>query len=226
MFRTVSAITVFCALAFGVCAQEGAVPVILSRGEATVDTIPTYADFWLHKKASGETNLEAVEKASDLETRINKELETRSLSPKEAVLSGMAFGEAASREASVSVRLRFNATPFSTATEGPKDFAKLCDTLNELATALGCDLQGPKLGTTDEQSVSDAAVARAVEKAYAGARAAAEIMEAQIFAVNSVEVVGLVWNAAPDAASVQPDIRRLTCTATVKVGYAFTAAQP
>lgn len=225
MFRSLISIVALCTLAFSAPAQD-AVPVILSPGEATVDTIPTYADFWLHKKASGETNLEAVEKASELEANINKELEARSLSPKDAVLSGMALGEAAGREASVSVRLRFNATPYSTATEGPKDFAKLCDTLNELAAALGCELQGPQLGTSEEQSVSDAAVARAVEKAYAGARAAAEVMDSQIYAVNSVELVGVAWNAAPGVASAQPDIRRLTCTATVKVGYAFTAAQP
>jgi hypothetical protein len=226
MFRPLHAVTVLWILALTAMAQEASVSTIQSMGEATVDAIPNYADFWLHKKTSGETNIEAVEKASELEAGINAELEKLALSPKEAVLSGMAIGEAAKKEAMISVRLRFNATPYSTAAEGPKDFAKLCDTMNGLAEALGCELGGPLLGTTDEQAVSDAAVARAVEKAYTSAKAAAEVMDSQIYAVNHVEVVGTVWNAAPGVASTQPDIRRLTCTVTVKVAYAFAAAHP
>lgn len=125
------------------------------------------------------------------------------------------------KEADISARLRFNAAPYTTAENGIAQFALLCDKIAALATTLECEPEGPTLGVDDTRAAEDAAIARAVEKAYTGGKAAAQVMNGQIVAVDHVSIEEILWNKAPGVSARQPDIRRLTCTARVRVTYAF-----
>lgn len=208
-----------------VSAQEAApLSAIECDGAATVDTAPTYVEFWLHARSVGATFAEAATKTLTFEQSLRKELETRQLTFMDLSMSNLAIPNSLAREANISARLRFNAVPLSTGETGPQKFAELCDKVVDISNALGCAFSGPVLGTEDTTAVEEAAIARAIEKAYPSAKAAAQIMRGQIVAVDRVSVVDLTWNKAPDSQAVQPDIRRLTCTARVRVSYAFAAS--
>jgi len=210
-------------VAFG---QEAPLSLIESRGIATVDALPGHVDFWLHRRAGAETLVEATEKALSFHDELREQLQTRNLKHMDLTFSGVAIPDLASKTVHVSARIRFNAGAFSTAEEGPQQFAALCDTIIDLAKALQCEVAGPTLGVADPEAVAEAAIARALEKAYPAGKAAAQVMNGQIVAVDTVKVLGTEWNAAPDSKATQPDIRRMTCTAKVTVVYAFSAAQP
>ena len=206
--------------------QEAPLSLIESEGVATVDALPGYVDFWLHRRAEGETLAQATDAALEFQEQVREQLQTRHLKHMDLTFSDVAIPALDPKVAHVSARVRFNATSFSTAEEGPQQFAALCDTIIDLAAALKCAAEGPTLGATDADAVKEAAIARAIEKAYPAGKAAAQIMNGQVVAVDRVVILGTQWNAAPDTRATQPDIRRITCTAKVKVIYAFAATQP
>jgi len=214
---------VFAAAARG---QEAPVSLIESEGIATVDALPGHVDFWLHRRAEGETLAQATQGALELHDELREQLQTRNLKHMDLMFSDVAIPRLDPKVAHVSARVRFNATSFSTAEEGPQEFAALCDTIIDLAATLKCAAEGPILGVTDADAVEEAAIARAIEKAYPAGKAAAQTMNGQVVAVDKVTIIGTQWNASPDTKAMQPDVRRMTCTAKVKVVYAFAAGQP
>lgn len=219
MFRARVCATAALLMAAAATAQQ--TPVIVCGSAATVDAMPTFVDFHLHLHSTAESSAKAAEEASTLKETVEGRLLTHQLSPSEVTFSGVAVPDANEHEARASARLRFNASPFSTAKDGAKMLGVLCDTLAVVAKELGCTLEGPRLGTTDEQTVEGAAIARALERAYPAGRAVAQTMNVQIYAVEKVDILELVWNDAEDVAAAQPDIRRLTCTAKLRVSYSF-----
>ena len=208
-------------------AQEVPVSTIETEGMAVVDTLPTYVEFWLHVSTSGESATEAVEAALRFEPALRKELQTREMTPSELSFTGIAIPDVGTKEANVSARLRFSASTFTaTEDEGARQFAQLCDKIIALIGAFQhAKLEGPALGLADMQTIEDSAIARATEKAYPAAKAAALIMNGQIIAVDKVVVETVVWNKAPGVNATQPDIRRVSCTAKVRVTYTFTPSQ-
>jgi hypothetical protein len=214
------------AMTFAAVGQEAPVSTIETEGVAVLDTAPMYAEFWLHAQPQGQTLAEAAEGALGFEPAIRKEIQARELTPSELTFSGVAIPSVQAKEARISVRIRFSASAFNSPTEGPRQFALLCDKIAALAAALSCKAEGPFLGVDDPESVEHAGVARATEKAYPAAKAAAQIMNGQIIAVDKVAVQDVTWNKAPGVNAAQPDIRRLTCTVRVKVQYVFAPAQP
>jgi len=214
---------VFAPVAVG---QEVPLSLIESEGVATVDALPGHVDFWLHRRAEADTLSLATKDALELHDELREQLQTRNLKHMDLMFSDVAIPNLEPKVAHVSARIRFNATSFSTAEDGPQEFAALCDTIIELAAALKCTAEGPILGVTDADAVEEAAIARAIEKAYPAGKAAAQTMNGQVVAVDKVTILGTEWNASPDTKATQPDIRSMTCTTQVKVVYAFAAAQP
>jgi len=206
----------------GVFSQEGPVSTIATEGVAVVDTVPTYVEFWLHARRPGNTIAEATEAALQFESAVRKALQDAELTTTELSFTGIAIPDIKLKQAHVSARLRFGASTYSSAEEGPRLFAALCDKLTNLAAGLACTIEGPALSVDDKESIEDAAIASATEKAYAPAKAAAQVMNAQIIAVDQVSVESLTWNNAPGVSATQPDLRKLTCMAKVKVTYAFS----
>ena len=112
------------------------VSTIQTEGVASVDTLPTYVEFHLRRTGEGETVGDAVETARELEASLNREVEAMQLDPGRMTFSGVAVVSIRPPKARISATLRFNATPFSTSAEGPRDFAVLCDRMAETVDPL------------------------------------------------------------------------------------------
>ncbi len=207
-------------------AQEAQYSTIETSGVAVVDTAPSYVEFWMHLHATGETLVAATEAAMAFDASLRKELQSRDLSPIDLIFSGVAIPDAEAKQAHVSVKLKFGITSFTVLEEGLRQYAGLCDKMAAIGAALNCKVEGPVLGVDTQDAIEETAIARATEKAYPGAKAAAQIMNGQIIAVQTVTIQDVVWNDAPDTHATQPDFKRLTCTARVTVSYAFSPSQP
>ena len=194
---------------------------IEAEGKATIDVAPTYVEFELQMKGEGATLLEATDKAAALEPALRQQLQTLELTPTELVFSGMSMPSLEKKEAHLTCRLRLNLRDLLGTADAPRQFASLCDKVAALATAIKATVVGPTLGIDDAQTVEDAAVARAIEKAYPRGRAAAQIMNGQIVAVETVNIQYVTWNTKSGPNESQPDLRRLVCTASVRVTYTF-----
>ena len=201
--------------------ENKAATTIEAEGKATIDVAPTYVEFELQMKGEGATLLEATEKATALEPALRQQLQTLELTPTELVFSGMSMPSLEKKEAHLTCRLRLNMRDLLSTADAPRQFASLCDKVATLATATKATVVGPTLGIDDVQTVEDAAVARAVEKAYPRGRAAAQIMNGQIVAVETVNIQYVTWNTKSGPNESQPDLRRLVCTASVRVTYTF-----
>jgi len=205
---------------------EAPVSTIETEGVAVVDAVPTYVEFWLQARCQGNTIAEATEAALRFEPAVRKVLKDAELNTTALSFTGVAVPTVQRKEAHISARVRLSASTYMSAEEGPRLFALLCDKMTGLAGALSCTIEGPALGVDDKESIEAAAIGRATEKAYMPAKAAAQVMNGQIVAVDTVSVYSLVWNKAPDVLATQPDLKKLTCTATVKVTYAFSSVGP
>jgi len=203
--------------------QMGPVSTIQSTGTASVDVPPDHVDFWLHKEAGGATFVEAMQTVLQFGPVVRKTLAKQEVGAFDLTLSAPAIADIAVKGARVSAQIRFSMNPFSNRETGPEQFAGLCDKMAALAEALECYIEGPMLGVQDPGAVEQDATALATENALPVAQATAELMNAQISAVEHVIIEACAWNAAPDTRAPLPDVRRLTCTARVHVTYAFSA---
>jgi hypothetical protein len=60
-----------------------------------------------------------------------------------------------------------------------------------------------------------------VSNAYPAAESAAAVLGEPIYAVDTVELVEVAWNAASETWDNSPSLRQLAVTAKVKVTYAL-----
>lgn len=213
------------AFSFTAFAQEAeTMSTIETEGVATVDAVPEFVEFQLHATCRGATMVEAMNAAKEFEPNVRKALLAAELSPTESSFTAMSVPNLADKCVCISARLRFRANTFTSSEEGPLLFAGLCDKVITLASGVKAEIDGPSLFVEEKDSVENAAIARATEKAYVPAKAAAQVMNGQVIAVDRVEVVSIIWNKAPDVTAVQPDLQKLTCTAVVRISYAFSPA--
>ena len=195
---------------------------IEAEGKATIDVAPTYVEFELLTISAGATLVEATEKAAAIEPAVRQQVQSLELTPTELTVSGISMPNLEDKTVHLSCHIRFNVRDLLSAADAPRQFASLCDKVAALATAAKANVVGPTLGVEDAQMVEDAAVARAVEKAYPRGRAAAQIMTGQIVAVEKVAIQYVSWNTKSGPNESQPNLRRLVCTASVQVTYAFS----
>jgi len=210
---------------YGAVAQELPVSVIDSTGIATVDTVPTYVEFWFHAAPQGASHLEAMTAALDFEGALRRALDDAGMKPADLVFESAAIPDIMIKEARASARLRLSAAVFSSPESGMRDFAAFCDTIDTIARKLECQPEGPFLGVENTESIEEAAIGRATEKAYPAARAVAQILNGQIVAVDRVSIESVLWNNAPDTNASLPSIRRIACTARVQVTYTLTPVE-
>lgn len=214
-------------LAVALCAaaqtQHPPVSTIENIGTATVDVPPDYVEFWLHKNTAEPTFVESIRAVLGFGPKLRKELANRELGGYDLTLSAPAITDLANPGARVSARVEFPMSRFSNRETGPALFATLCDNMVLVAEALESQVEGPLLAVRDRQAVEQAAAALATENALPLAQAVAELMNAQITAVDHVAIEQCTWNADPDTKATLPDMRRITCTARVRVTYAFSA---
>lgn len=200
---------------------DSELPVIESEGLATVETNPDYVEYRMHFRGRAETLSGSIQLATAFETRLKEELETRELSPIDATVWGPTLPDLSQPEAQATARLRFSTGPFRDLEEGPGMFAQLCEAVMSLGQSLGASVSGPTMGVLKEEPLRQAAVERAVEEAYSDAEAAARINNAQIVAVQRIQILSVSFGDRPDAPGVKNDYRRLPCTARVRVTYSY-----
>jgi len=213
-------------------AQETKVSTIETEGVAEVETIASQVEFRLNAEFKAPTLLEATNKALEFEPALREALQTAELSPVEMEFSTPVPGdlreataEPDARIACAFARLRFHAAPFVTGTEGPRDFARLCDKLASIAKNLQARIEGPTLIPQDPETAEQSAIVRAIELAYPPAKAIAGVMKGQVTAVDSVIVQSIEWNTHPSEGTPRAELRKLVCKVKVRVIYGFGAVQ-
>jgi len=198
---------------------------IESEGAATVDASPSYVEFWLHLKASSATIVEAVQGVSGLDASLRAAAADRELAPLSILVSSPAVASMDPPEAKASAQVLFDATRFANLETGPREFAGLCDKVAALAKSLDCTVEGPIFTVADPDVLEQNAVARAVENALPAAEGAAQVMGGYLALVENVEVTSVAWSPEADSRVPQPEIRRVSCTAKVRVVYSFAPLQ-
>lgn len=221
-----------CAMA---AAQERDRYTIQVEAHATIEAIPEYAEFWLHRQVPITEELPAAEASAQvlaLEDELRAGLEARELSPR-VLMSDLRIGAVSLKSsaarlpsvepsaASVSARLQFTILGYSTAENGPAQYAALVDKVRAVAKELDCGIEGPFLRVLDAKPVEAEAVAAAVENAYAPAEGAARVMRSQIVAVEHVDIRSIGWNSEPGQRESPGTLSRIACTARVLVSYVY-----
>jgi uncharacterized protein YggE len=212
----------FLAVSCATLAQETPVPIIESAGAATVESIPDYVEFWLHHVTPGETATAAANRAVLFEEQVQDAIAEHDLSPSHVVFSGLSLKDVNRIEFHQSVCLRFPAGSFAIPEKGPTTFAKLTDQIAALARQLECGVEGPSWHVEKKEALEEEAIVQAMENAYPSAKAAASAMNGHVLSVERVEVQSIEWNRDPETRAQQPDLQRITCTARVKIAYAFS----
>ena len=201
-------------------------PTIESMGVATVDVVPEYVVFWLHKQNEGETRVASMAEALRFGGALGKALAERELGASDVSYSAPAIEDATRPCVRVSARIRVGMARFSNRETGPGLFAGLCDDMVALAEGLGCALEGPLLDVEDRKGTESTAIGMATRDALPAAQSLAEIMSAHVVAVERVVIQECSWNDPPELRFPLPNLGRLTCTARVRVTYSFSAAMP
>lgn len=202
--------------------DAGSTTTIEAEGKAEIEVAPTYVDFEFLMEGKGATLVEATQKAVAIEPAFRQQLKSLELTPTELTFSGVSVPVLLEKTVQITCHLRFNIRDMLSAADAPVQYATLCDKVTALATATSATVSGPKLGVEDAQTVEDSAVARAIEKAYPRGRAAAQIMSGQIVAVDKIVIQYVSWKVPSGPNEIQPDLRRLVCSASVRVTYAFS----
>ena len=195
--------------------------IIQTYGEATVDAAPDWVEFWIHWERSADSVEALVNAAQDLEDRIIAALDEQELSADETLVGEPRILDAARPALRRSARVRFRATPFFGRDDSAIEFARLCDAMRAVSETLDARLAGPRVELRDTDSLARNAVARAVENAYPLAESTAELMQSRISAVDSVEVLEIRWERIVEGEEETVLRDRITCTAQVRVTYAF-----
>lgn len=226
MIRLVTFGAVFLLAAPCALAQGGPAPIVENTGQATVYGVPSYAEFWLHFEASGETLEAAMAMAGAFGENLQKQLLQAELQPGESGIDapGIPPGqtEDGDKVVLISAWLRFPFAPFSKPEVGLIQFARLCDKVYSLGRALDCRVSGPHLETADKESLARAAVTAATENAYSAAEAIAGVLRSAVFAVDSVQILDIEYNRPLDTQTYEPNFKQVSCTARVRVVYTLT----
>lgn len=213
-------------VALAALAQDEPAPVIANTGEATVYAHPVHADFWLHLDSSSDTLEDAMAASQGFPAKLRNMLQTKDVHVSDFEVTHPGIVSMEEHTVRTSARVRFPMGSFAKPDTGPKMYGQLCDTMQSIAETLGCILAGPFLEPSDRAELQKSAVSAATESAYAPAAAVAAALKSEIFAVDSVEVLELIWNAPEGETGVRgKNVRQVSCTAKVRVVYRVSGKQ-
>ena len=198
------------------------VPVVQTTGKATVYAPPSAVSFWLHRTAREETMEASMTRAQALEEELRAALNENEVAPLLVEAMPPAVLHLTENVVSASVHLQFSMTPYGNTKSGPMQFAKLCGAIGAIAKTLGCEAQGPLLEVGDEAALVKAASIQATENAYLPASGVAEVLKSSVYSVDSVQVDEVQWNAPLRSEAVEPNLRQVSCTVTVRVTYSLS----
>lgn len=208
-------------MAPGALAQVGASRVD-AIGQHTLYAPPTHVEFWLFYTAR-DANLElAMQDAEEFEERLRERLQGENLRPSTIELGAPALPDVRENRVEMAAFMRFSMAAYFHPQTGARDFARLCDQVRSIADELEAEITGPVLDTTERHTLVQRALTAAIEDAYPAAEAIARAIEGRVSAVESVEVLDILWNQPLEYHGVTPSVRQLALTARVRVSYTIT----
>jgi len=191
-----------------------------SVGTATVDVAPATVVFQLELLPGNGPAVDLLQQAVEFEKTVRAEIQKRGLTPTQITFSGLNYSHPELLGPNASAYLRFSAAQYAVGEDADEKYAALHDEITAIAAAAKARTYPETYEASDPEQVEAAAVARAVEKAYPPAKAAADVMSARILLVGNVSVGTLVWSNT-GSAPADYNVRRITCTATVNVSYIY-----
>ncbi|MCK5642983.1 MAG: SIMPL domain-containing protein [Gammaproteobacteria bacterium] len=203
-------------------ARETVITLVESTGTGTIQTVPSHAEFWFHKQPKAESLEQALADAEQFGAELQAQFNTHKLRPIATEVSAPAVTSLSEKTAAASAQVTFPLLAFAKSGTGARAFGTLCDTLSNIAKKLNVTLNGPFPETAQKDEIIRQAIALATENAYPPAEAAAEALDSIFYAVDTVQIVKIHWNRTPDSEAAEPNLRRITCTAEIRVVYALT----
>ena len=191
-----------------------------SVGTATVDVAPATVVFQLELLPGGGPAVDLLQQAVEFEATVRAEIQKRGLTPTQITFTGLNYSHPELLGPNASAYLRFSAAQYAVGEDADEKYAALHDEITAIAAVAKARTYPETYEASDPEQVEAAAIARAVEKAYPPAKAAADVMNAKIVSVGNVSVGALVWSKT-GSAPADYNVRRITCTATVNVSYIY-----
>ena len=194
---------------------------IQAEGTATLLAQPERVEFVLKFREEGLTFEEAARKVESVEEALRSALEEADLSPLEISLGALQIRRLSQPVVEVSAILHFPIRRLVDDADRAAEFAKLCDRINGIARDVKAVAEGPILKVDNPEGFEQEALQRATENALYRADAISAIMKSQIYAVQSVEILGVEWVRSAGDPATAPDLDRLACVAKVNVVYSL-----
>lgn len=162
-------------------------PTIVSIGEATVFAPIGQVEFRFVRHFIADTLEESVTQCQTFLEAAPKVIRAAELQPLELTALPPLTTSQAEHQTRAVIMVRFGMAAFNAANTGPLQFAALCDTLAGVADTIKATLSSPFYYAAQQESGEAAAVAKAMEKAYLPAEAAAQAVKSNIYAVDSID---------------------------------------
>lgn len=194
-------------------------PTITSRGEASSTVLPTRLEFKLQASYAGDGLESAMADALGLPEQFEELLNERGLEKVDVVFRSPMISNAGDGVVEVKGTLRVGVPRGSDREEQAIRFAELCSDLVSLGRELNVAIGGPELVVEEREVVEQETLKRATENALYKADAIALVLKTQIYEVQSVDVVELVWHDDISDAENGPGLDGVTCSATVSLTY-------
>lgn len=213
----------FCAVlvlvTFSVHAQFSAPPVIISEGTESHAAAPTHFEFGMYFFAKEATIAESMDAVSRSVNLFEKEIEKEELGATEITKTTPALQDIHSTRVSVYVSLRFDVRILPDEEDRLGSFGALCDEVLALSKQFNAVATGPIFDVDDKKFHEREAVQRATESALYRAEAVAELMQSQIYEVESVKVDSVEWIQESDDPHKRATLDRMLCDVRVTVSY-------
>ncbi|MBI2433822.1 MAG: hypothetical protein HYV26_13225 [Candidatus Hydrogenedentes bacterium] len=206
-------------------AQETPISRIETLGQATVYAPPSHVEFWLHFQARDASMELAMKGIHEFEGKLQAKVNEAQIQSGAFEISAPAVPDVRENRVVITAVLRVPMTGFMNPETGAGEFARLCDKVAAIARDLECEITGPTLDTTERQALQQSALSTATEYAYPAAESIAKTLNSSIWAVETVQVLEVLWNQPLEFQGVEPTIRQLSCTAKVRVTYALRGGQ-
>ncbi len=208
-------------------AEPAAQPTTIEAlGTASSDVPPDFAEFRFVRRVSADSVAGSVSQALPFEETLHSEIDKRNILTRSVVATGPSVVGLEAPETEVTALVQVPLAGFRNSKTGPADFAAACDAMRQLAKDLKCSLNGPDLRVLDTKAIESAVLGMAVENAYSGGEAVSRSMQATITTVENVRVLEVAWKDRAAEPGAKPDLKRITCTATVAVKYTAAPSRP
>lgn len=202
-------------------AQDLRTPLVENVGEATEQVRPSHVDFWFHQEFTADSLLEALDNADNFATELRRYLIEAEASPVMIEASAPKVVDIYANAVLVSVQIRYTATSSQHPENGLRNFSRLCDKVRDAAQHFDNELVGPLMHVENKEEVVRSAVSDAVANAFLAADAVAGSLGANVYGVDTVQVLDINWNETPDTQVEEPTLRQASCTARVRVVYSL-----